>query len=1301
MSFYVYLYGGDTMKAIKRVLSLVLCGAMLLGYFPAVSFAAEADGLCAHHTAHENCGYVETADGATCDYVCEVCASEESVTEETQESEPAAENETDTAEPPELDSVSWTNPFMDVPAEMQEEAAAFAIPFTRRRVYHTDAVAAGLELRSAMVNRMEAVAIGYRIPADQFSNEGFSAIVDEITGEALVHTGVPNEGDYLFNHLSSWSCNIESTIPGENNTYYDATLVFQIAMNTTADEEAAVDQQVDLLLANLNTTGTDYDKIKSIYDWICDNVHYDYTYLNSLNQGGTVNLLKHSAYAALVEKKTVCQGYSNLLYRLALEAGINCRIILGSSYGERHSWNIVKIDGKYYNLDSTWDADQVGTYAYFLKSNSNFPDHTRDAEYLSSVFLSQHPMADADYVPNADAEEYVDGDFTFRIENGSATLIAYTGHAREVTIPGTANGVPVEILGATAFRGNETIEKVIFTASIVSTEDGWFEGYEYEPFGTFANCTNLKIVVIPENAVLTRLGEITFFGCKNLKNIELPSSVKELGLSCFEMCEAMTSINLPEGLEVVAQNVFTGTGLRSVTIPASCYLFHEFNTMPELEMFAVAAGNTRYRAHEGVLYDNQPPTGDSGWTLVGYPYSKAGDSYRVADFCIHIYGDVFAGADKLPKNLKTLYIGNANASQGLGGGISLSRVRARVVPDASNPYFVSHNGMLFTKNMKTLVQVPSDLTGTVTVPEGVKSVEAYAAELGSYSSLILPEGVTTLGSAVFWQTDSVKSIYIPASVTTVTGDSLFQQCYNLQDVYYGGTQEQWNGVFNPAGVAYGPLYLAPDFNLHCNYKIPGGQPDPVQSSVVVSEDCRTMTITYASNKNLKSIQFAVWSEAGGQDDLKWYTAEKDTDGRWTNEVELSLHRSTGKYYIHVYSVEDGAYTKQTEFTATVKKEIPPGSGVVMSDDFETMTITYAKRKNHEHVHFAVWSEMGAHDDLHWYAAVKNAAGEWTYTVNMDEYNTAGKYYVHVYSIDGGVYTMQAEYTVNVEMEDAPVYGDVQVSGNSAVMTITYADGRDYQHLHYAVWSDVGGHDDLQWYAATETAKGVWTYLVDLSLHRSAGSYSIHAYSIADGVYTKQGEYTAYVKKAVSVSSLAKVSNDCKTMTISYTGNNDCKDIRYAVWSTAGGQDDLTWYTAAKTADGSWKYIVDLSAHNTAGTYIIHVYNLNGGVYTKLAEYTAQVKKAVSASEGVTLTADSKSMIITFADEQKHDHVQCAVWSEKGGQDDLKWYNSENINGKWRCTVDLTVHNTKGKYQIHVYSIDGGVYTKLTEYTATV
>ena len=75
------------MKNWKRTISFLLCMAMLLGNFPVVSFAAETDGLCEHHTVHLECGYVEGE--SACGYVCEICAQ---ATEET--TEPAATEET-------------------------------------------------------------------------------------------------------------------------------------------------------------------------------------------------------------------------------------------------------------------------------------------------------------------------------------------------------------------------------------------------------------------------------------------------------------------------------------------------------------------------------------------------------------------------------------------------------------------------------------------------------------------------------------------------------------------------------------------------------------------------------------------------------------------------------------------------------------------------------------------------------------------------------------------------------------------------------------------------------------------------------------------------------------------------------------------------------------------------------------------------------------------------------------------------------------------------------------------------------
>ena len=70
---------------------------------------------------------------------------------------------------------------------------------------------------------------------------------------------------------------------------------------------------------NLNTK-TEYGKIKAIYDYICQHVTYDFANLNNDSYD-----LKYTSYAALVNGTAVCQGYSALFYRMALEAGLDAR----------------------------------------------------------------------------------------------------------------------------------------------------------------------------------------------------------------------------------------------------------------------------------------------------------------------------------------------------------------------------------------------------------------------------------------------------------------------------------------------------------------------------------------------------------------------------------------------------------------------------------------------------------------------------------------------------------------------------------------------------------------------------------------------------------------------------------------------------------------------------------------------------------------------------------------------------------------------------------------------------------------
>ena len=163
--------------------------------------------------------------------------------------------------------------------------------------------------------------------------------------------------------------------------------------------EEELDASIAQVMQELGVEGlTDYEKIKAIYDYVCKNVTYDYQHLNDVNYQ-----LKYTAYAALINKTAVCQGYATLLYRMLLEAGLDSRIVAGAT----HAWNIVKLGDKYYYLDATWDS-QRDIYGFFLRGtddlddNSYTKEHTLNGEYLSDEFQESYPMAEEKYSENAD-----------------------------------------------------------------------------------------------------------------------------------------------------------------------------------------------------------------------------------------------------------------------------------------------------------------------------------------------------------------------------------------------------------------------------------------------------------------------------------------------------------------------------------------------------------------------------------------------------------------------------------------------------------------------------------------------------------------------------------------------------------------------------------------------------------------------------------------------------------------------------------------------------------------------------------
>jgi transglutaminase/protease-like cytokinesis protein 3 len=190
------------------------------------------------------------------------------------------------------------------------------------------------------------------------------------------------DSDYLKLSVDTWH---ESWIRSSLGT---TTLTISVVYKSTADQEKKVDAKLKSVLDGLKLTNdTDYQKVKAIHNYIIKRVSYDQTYS------------KYTAYDALIKKTAVCEGYTAAAYRMFTDAGIQCRIITGIADGGAHSWNIVKVDGKWYNIDLTWDdpitntGEQILIYNYFLKNQKAFGDHIRDNKFNTEQFLKAYPIA--------------------------------------------------------------------------------------------------------------------------------------------------------------------------------------------------------------------------------------------------------------------------------------------------------------------------------------------------------------------------------------------------------------------------------------------------------------------------------------------------------------------------------------------------------------------------------------------------------------------------------------------------------------------------------------------------------------------------------------------------------------------------------------------------------------------------------------------------------------------------------------------------------------------------------------------
>lgn len=510
-----------------------------------------------------------------------------------------------------LEPYSYTNPAYANLESDTDSASDSIAPYSQEAVpnasYTSDVDALAGTLRQQMVSRAAVINLYYHHDS-VLTQAVFDQLCDDLFAKAIAHTGVGKEGDYILWNCQGYTVGATQEASSQGSGY-DVHITFTFTYLSDADQEAQMDQAVADLLSSLNLSGkTDYQKIKAIYDYICSNITYDYD--NLYDDSYT---LKHSSYAALINKKAVCQGYASLFYRLALEAGIDARVISGDSSGP-HAWNIVKIEGSYYNLDSTWDAGNT-EYEYFLKNAKDFPNHTRDAAYTTAAFTSSYPIAATSYAVHGSIQDY-----EYKItNNGQVIITKYTGNDADVTTPATIADMPVIGIDKKAFFDLPNLETLTISEGVQSVSDTFtgnvpklrhihfpstldFRTPDGSDYPILGSCPSLEEITVPDNspylyaengilydkaqyAVLCSaqdadLGDLVlpdtvhivnshaFEYNTHLTSIQMPDCVYLIGYQAFESCVNLETITLTGNISTIPSNCFQGcTGLKELTIP--------------------------------------------------------------------------------------------------------------------------------------------------------------------------------------------------------------------------------------------------------------------------------------------------------------------------------------------------------------------------------------------------------------------------------------------------------------------------------------------------------------------------------------------------------------------------------------------------------------------------------------------------------------------------------------------------------------------------------------------------------------
>ena len=472
---------------------------------------------------------------------------------------------------------------------------------------------------------------------------------------------------------------------------------------------------------------------------------------------------------------------------------------------------------------------------------------------------------------------------------------------------------------------------------------------------------------------------------------------------------------------------------------------------------------------------------------------------------------------------------------------------------------------------------------------------------------------------------------------------------------------------------------------------------------------------------VETVSVPIWSEINGQDDIIWYTANRQNNGTYTVNVKASAHKnSTGLYNVHLYYIQKdgqltgvGGTTTQVFIGKTPEQLKPKASFAIENNNakagtFDAVITNISAPLGVKEVLVPSWSLENGQDDLIWHKATKQNDGSYRVTIKASEHKgNKGNYRADAYIVDNANNRHYiAEKVVSVDY--ARPSGVLTIENNNTAAGTFDAVVRNIvaptglKEVLVPSWSLAGGQDDLIWHKATRQADGSYRVTIKATDHKnSTGKYRADAYIVDDS--NKRFYLTEKVVEVTQTrpsASLAIENNNADLGTFdavirNIVAPNGVKEVLVPSWSLVNGQDDLVWHKASRQSDGSYRVTIKASEHkNSLGNYRADLYivdNANQRHYVTETIVDVKHNKPVGTISVVNNNKDTGTFDVIISDVYSPKGVrtvQVPIWSEKDGQDDIRWYEAtRQANGTYTVNVQATNHkNSTGLYNIHLYYI---------------